>query len=63
MNVIGRKSNSGDNYADWVMLFEELATSDRGFDESVELDQDVIDELYDEDLSVQQALVKYHELV
>lgn len=56
-----RKSDDEDNYSDWVMLFEEKATEENGFNEDEDLDHDLMDELYDEDMDVYEALSEYHQ--
>lgn len=60
MNNI-RKSDDEDNYADWMMVFEENASKQNGFNEDEDLDRDLMDELYDENLLVDDALREYLE--
>jgi hypothetical protein len=60
MNNI-RKSDDEDNYADWMMVFEENASKENGFNEDEDLDRDLMDELYDENLLVDDALREYLE--
>jgi hypothetical protein len=60
MNNI-RKSDDEDNYADWMMVFEENASKQNGFNEDEDLDRDLMDELYDENLLVNDALREYLE--
>lgn len=59
MNMNIRKSDDEDNYSDWMMIFEENASEQNGFDEDEELDRDLMEELYDEDLTVDEALSNY----
>lgn len=49
-----------DDYANWIMEFESRATEEAGFNEDEPLDDDLMDELYDEGLSVDEALSEYH---
>ncbi|MCA6369059.1 MAG: hypothetical protein IM631_19215 [Cytophagales bacterium] len=60
MNNI-RKSDDEDNYADWMMVFEENASKQNGFNEDEDLDRDLMDELYDDNLLVDDALREYLE--
>jgi hypothetical protein len=60
MNNI-RKSDDEDNYADWMMVFEENASKQNGFNEDEDLDRDLMDELYDENFLVNDALREYLE--
>lgn len=57
MNI--RKSDGDDCYAEWRMTFEENASEKNGFNEDEELDHDLMDDLYDEDLPVDEALAEY----
>lgn len=54
-----KKSDDEDNYAEWMMTFEEHASEERGFNEDEDLDRDLMDELYDEDMDVFDALDEY----
>lgn len=55
-----RKSEDEDNYADWMFAFDEQSTTGAGFAEDEKLDQEILDELYDENLSVEEAVREYH---
>lgn len=56
-----KKSDDDDNYAEWMMLFEEQASEANGYDETKDLDRDLMDELYDEDMDVFDAISEYLE--
>lgn len=58
-----KKSDDEDNYSDWIMLFEEKATEEMGFNEDEDLDHDIMDDMYDEDMDVYDALSEYHNRV
>lgn len=48
-----------DDYAEWILEFDGACTTDKFKD--VDLDRDLIDELYDEGLSVMDAIDRYLE--
>lgn len=47
-----------DEYAEWMVEFDDRANLKNGFPDQ-ELDQDLLDELYDAGMSVSQALREY----